>query len=98
MSIDAPFFPADFSWQNVKSIFEDWFERFLRGGNLTPPGVIAEFVGTTAPEGWVECDGTEYDWDKYPDLAVAVGVESSPGKFTVPTGTAVVGAICIIKV
>lgn len=101
MSIEAPFFPAFFSWDNIKTILDDWFQRFLRGGNLLTPGLIVEYAGSTPPEGWVECDGATYETTKYPDLFKVIGVESSPGMFDVPDATATpptVGQIWIIKV
>jgi microcystin-dependent protein len=38
-----------------------------------PPGTIMMFAGTSAPQGWVLCDGTAYAKDSYAALYAAVG-------------------------
>nr|DAR58608.1 MAG TPA: Baseplate structural protein [Caudoviricetes sp.] len=40
---------------------------------VTPPGVIAQYAGTTAPQGWLLCDGAQYDRKTYPELAKVFG-------------------------
>lgn len=40
---------------------------------VTPAGVIAAFAGSTAPTGWLLCDGKEYDRRTYPELARVFG-------------------------
>lgn len=40
---------------------------------VTPAGVIAAFAGSTAPTGWLLCDGKEYDRRTYPELAKVFG-------------------------
>lgn len=40
---------------------------------VTPAGVIAAFAGSTAPTGWLMCDGKEYDRRTYPELARVFG-------------------------
>lgn len=100
MSIEVPFFPFEFNWQLVKGVLDEWFSRLLRSGDLNPTGAIVEFAGTEAPEGWLECNGAEYEIDRFPNLAAIIGVESSPGNFEVPDATATpptVGQIWIIK-
>src|SRR4051812_16366769 len=47
-------------------------------GKIVPPGTVVDFGGTTAPDGWVLCDGSTYDAttspDKYLDLWNAIGI------------------------
>ncbi len=38
-----------------------------------PPGSIIAFGGTTAPEGWLFCDGHSVNSADYPDLFAAIG-------------------------
>lgn len=59
-----------------------------------PTGSIQSYVGTSAPTGWLLCDGTEYDADLYPDLfdlylanAGDWGRGTALGPFTVNTTT-----------
>jgi len=40
---------------------------------VTPAGVIAAFAGSSAPTGWLLCDGKEYDRRTYPELARVFG-------------------------
>lgn len=48
---------------------------------VTPAGVIAAFAGSSAPSGWLMCDGREYDRRTYPELARVFG---NAFKFRVP--------------
>lgn len=45
-------------------------ERIMPGSNGVPPGSIAPFAGTSAPEGWELCNGNAFDGtlDKYKPL------------------------------
>lgn len=38
------------------------------------PGIITAYAGTTAPAGWLKCDGTLYSAVTYADLAAVIGV------------------------
>ena len=65
--------------------------RYGQDGN--PTGTIIAFYGNNAPEGYLKCDGTEYDIKDYNDLAQLVysttgsyGTNNS-GKFAVPNLT-----------
>jgi len=40
---------------------------------LVPAGAIIAYGGTTAPTGWLMCDGDFYDPDLYPNLFAAIG-------------------------
>lgn len=50
----------------------------------TPAGVMLPYAGTSAPQGWLECDGSSYSKATYPKLAVALGFTGSGSTFTVP--------------
>jgi microcystin-dependent protein len=68
----------------------------LVGGNpvmAMPSGMVAQFAGSTAPGGWLFCDGTAYSQSLYSDLYTAIGStynthcgQSAPsaGTFRVP--------------
>jgi microcystin-dependent protein len=54
-----------------------------------PPGTILDFAGSTAPAGYLLCDGTSYSTTTYAALYTALGGSSSPwgvgsGTFKVP--------------
>src|ERR1700722_946140 len=56
-----------------------------------PSGTVAAFAGSTAPAGWVLCDGSEYNGTSatYAALYTAIGVtfgdgNASAGSFNVP--------------
>lgn len=98
MSIERINLPVNFTWDSVKGALEDWTFRLLQSQSFVPSGFCGEFAGTVAPEGWLLCDGTEYEIDQYPTLAKIIGVESSPGMFEVPVGGALAtGQAWIIK-
>jgi len=60
------------------------------GSGLTstaPTGSVMMFVGTTAPAGWLLCNGTNYPNTSYPDLAAVIGTTfggTAGSSFTVP--------------
>ena len=61
----------------------------LSADQQTPSGAIMAFAGTSAPVGWLFCDGTSYPVNTYPDLAAALngryGGSATPGSnFNVP--------------
>ena len=47
-----------------------------------PTGSVIAYAGTTAPSGWLMCDGATYSYATYPALSTVLGVLS--GNFTVP--------------
>ena len=57
-------------------------------------GMIIRFAGSTAPSGWLKCDGSSYDRLRYPALSRVIG--GSGSTFTVPTVSGT--PISIIKV
>lgn len=63
---------------------------------LIPVGGIIVWWGTTAPDGFLLCNGTSYSAVTYPKLAEQQGI--STGSFTVPNIAApVAGTAYIIK-
>ena len=64
------------------------------GGFFMPPGIIAPFMGDTAPDGWLLCDGSEYSSSDLPELHAVNGDFHNDGVFRVPDlrGRAPVGA------
>ena len=55
-------------------------------GYVMPVGSINAFAGTTAPAGWLLCDGVTYNDSQYPELAAVIGnaYGSSGSTFRVP--------------
>lgn len=84
MSLEIPELPFKFEWDRVKEVLLDWFYKYQKAQNTVPTGTVAAFAGTTIPDGWLECDGTEYPQNAYPELYKILGAESSPGNFRVP--------------
>ena len=63
------------------------FLNDLIGDYLVPAGKVAHFATNKAPDGWLLCDGSEYDPDIYVDLNAAIGNHwgtGSTGKPKVP--------------
>jgi len=54
--------------------------------SVCPAGSLMPWPGMDLPEGWVECDNTEYDQLKYEELYRAIGQKfgGSSGTFKVP--------------
>lgn len=46
---------------------------------LTPAGMVSPFAGTTAPSGWLVCDGSEISRTKYAKLFEAIGTAYGEG-------------------
>lgn len=42
-------------------------------GSSVPPGCFMWFCGSTAPNGWLECNGTTLQISQYPELYAAIG-------------------------
>jgi microcystin-dependent protein len=61
--------------------------RYLdKTGDVQPVGSIIAFGGTTAPTGWLLCDGTSYSQGAYPDLyqVIAKNFGGNATNFNVP--------------
>ena len=54
------------------------YEKITGGGEGAPLGSIVGFYSTTAPAGWLACDGSTFDADKYPALAMYLGSNVLP--------------------
>lgn len=54
--------------------------------SLLPVGTVVDFASTTAPTGWVECNGTSYSTSTYPYLFSAIGYSwgGTGSSFNVP--------------
>ena len=99
MSLEPPEFQDKFNWWNLRQTLDEWFFRFLRSQTLVPPGTMAFFPVVTPPEGWVECDGTDYEEGKFPNLFKVLGPNGAAAGFMrVPNEVAAIGAIAMIKV
>lgn len=46
---------------------------YARGGLLCPPGSVTAYAGTTAPAGWLLCDGSYYAQSAYAALYAVLG-------------------------
>jgi microcystin-dependent protein len=44
-----------------------------QGGSLVPTGTVFAFAGSTAPSGWLVCDGTAYSQTTYSSLFAVLG-------------------------
>jgi microcystin-dependent protein len=55
-------------------------------GFVSPVGSVIAFAGSTAPDGWLLCDGSNYSSAKFPDLHAVIGTSfgSTGGNFHVP--------------
>ena len=55
---------------------------------LLPSGMITQFAGVTAPNGWLICDGSEISKTNYPDLFAVIdtiyGTAADNSKFKLP--------------
>lgn len=99
MSLEPPEFQDKFDWWSLRQTLGDWFFRFQMGQFLVPPGTMAFFPTSSPPEGWVECDGTDYEEAKFPNLFKVIGPNGAGAGFMrVPNEVASVGVICMIKV
>lgn len=52
------------------------------GGGGLNPGFVAPFAGTTAPDGWLVCDGSAISRTTYANLFAAIGTTYGPGNGT----------------
>jgi len=54
-------------------------ENFFSGAALVPIGAVMPYAGTTAPSGYLLCDGSEQSIALYPDLYTAIGTTFGTG-------------------
>ncbi len=80
---------------NIGSLMSNQFEK------ATPVGSITLFVGATAPDGWLICDGSSISKEDYASLFDIVGDNegSASTTFTIPdlSADAPAGTVYIIK-
>jgi microcystin-dependent protein len=50
--------------------------------HVLPAGSMVDYAGTSAPSGWLMCDGSEISRTTYADLFAAIGVSFGPGNNT----------------
>jgi microcystin-dependent protein len=54
------------------------------GDLAVPVGAIMPFAGAVAPTGYLLCDGSEVEKDRFPELFVAFGGETTPNLYGTP--------------
>jgi microcystin-dependent protein len=65
-------------------------QNFLKSIPRTPAGVILPYGGSSAPQGWLICDGRELERDLWEELFSAIGFnfkpssQVTPGFFAIP--------------
>lgn len=78
---NAEFDPVS-SFSSLKTNLEAIFNR------ISPSGLIQTFAGSSAPSGWILCDGRSISRSTYSDLFAAIGTSYGAGDgsstFTVP--------------
>lgn len=52
---------------------------FLKMNEIVPPGTVVAYAGTTAPNGWLLCDGAEISRSVFPALFSAIGTAHGSG-------------------
>lgn len=74
----------------------DCNQLYVNGHNLLPSGTVVSFISTTAPAGWLVCDGSSYLRSSYPTLSSILGSTFGGDEthFTVPDlrGRTVIGS------
>lgn len=77
---------ADEQMQYLMSeMFYEFSQPVECSAMFIPTGTINPYIGTTAPDGWLLCNGAQYDQADYPDLtAVLPGALKSGDVFNVP--------------
>lgn len=91
-------------WPQPEKDWNSWARQLIRvltdSFNLVPelqPGLCFLWKsGVTIPDGYLQCDNSEYPSTLSPPLVRLYG-ESSPGNFRVPNITAPAGSIVIVK-
>lgn len=69
--------------RNVNTIvFSNGSEVFFAQQNTTPSGVIIQFAGSTAPTGYLACNGAAVARTTYPNLFAAIGTTWGAGNGT----------------
>lgn len=53
--------------------------NFLKMNEIIPPGTVVAYAGTTAPSGWLLCDGAEISRTTFAGLFAAIGTAHGSG-------------------
>lgn len=72
----APTDPNTVLWINPET---DICQPGESTGGVSPVGTIAEYAGTTDPDGWMICDGREISREQYPLLFKVIGTTYGSG-------------------
>lgn len=79
---------GEYDGQSINSELDYVHERINQtlASGTSISGAVIGFAGVTPPQGWLLCDGTEYNSQDYPELFAAIGVAhgGSGGTFRVP--------------
>lgn len=67
--------------QGRQRLYSVPYAHHAAASSATPAGTVVAFMGTTAPAGWILCDGRSVTATAYPALARVLG---KTGTFTVP--------------
>ena len=67
LASDVKFSPRDISWDvsNAEAAINDLYYKTPG----IPTGTVLSYMGTTAPKGYLICDGTEYNISNHTNLA-----------------------------
>lgn len=60
-------------WRDVLSDIKLSDANVYTGLTLMPIGSVVIWFSDTIPEGWLPCDGSSYDVEEFPDLALVLG-------------------------
>ena len=58
--------------------FLDFLARSGGGGGMNPVGTVIQYYGTTAPDGYLSCDGSPFSITTYPQLYALLGKSTTP--------------------
>lgn len=95
ISITLPYIAPEDDLQSTPATIKALAEAVVAELELaTPVGAISPFMGTTAPDGWLICDGSEYDPADLPELHAVSSAFHNDATFRVPDlrGRSPVGA------
>lgn len=67
---------------NPTKPLQQWFHKLwlvVTGGGIVPSGSVMAFAGTSAPTGYLNCDGSAVSRTTYSDLFAAIGITHGQG-------------------
>jgi microcystin-dependent protein len=71
--------PIDDTIQTYRVTGQQLYDFIKSFNNMVPTGVINAFAGSTAPSGWLICDGSAVSRSTYSDLFAVIGVTHGVG-------------------